>query len=190
MIKDLVLKNRAYRRFYQEVAIERDTLVDLVDVARVSSCGGNIQSLKYVISFTKERNQLIFDNLKWAGYLTDWDGPVEGERPTGYIIILRDNNISKNCFCDHGIASANILNAAVEKGLGGCIFASINRPEIMKALAIPENNEILLVIALGKPKENVILKELEEDGDIKYYRDAEGNHFVPKRKLEQVLLDI
>lgn len=190
MIKDLILKNRTYRRFYEDVKIEESTLKDLVDLARLSSSGANLQPLKYIISYTEEKNNAIFPHLRWAGYLKDWNGPEVGERPTGYVVMLLDKEISKSCFWDHGIACQSILLGAVEKGLGGCMFGSIDREKLIKALNIPERYELLLVIALGKPKEEVVLEELKEAGDIKYYRDENKVHHVPKRKLEDLILDI
>lgn len=190
MVKDLILKNRTYRRFYQEHKISKEELLEFIDIARISSSGGNHQSLKYIPCYTEEHKALIFNNIKWAGYLKDWDGPEEGEKPGAYIIVLQDKSISNNCLWDHGIAAENILLSAVEKGLGGCMFGSVNRDQISRSLNLGDNLEILMVIALGKPKENVVLKDAESDGDIKYYRDKEGNHYVPKRSLKEVVIDI
>ncbi|MBU3207824.1 nitroreductase family protein [Clostridium algidicarnis] len=190
MIKDLILKNRTYRRFYEEKSISKEVLMELIDLARISSSGGNLQSLKYILSNTEKRNELVFDNIKWAGYLKEWHGPEKGERPAAYIIMVQDKDISNNYFWDHGIAAENILLGAVEKDLGGCMFGSVNKLELSKALSLPSNYEILMVIALGTPKENVILEDIDLNGDIKYYRDEEGNHYVPKRKLQDIVLDI
>lgn len=190
MIKDLILKNRTYRRFYEDVKLDESTLKELVDLARLSSSGANLQSLKYIISYTEEKNNTIFPHLRWAGYLKDWNGPEEGERPTGYIVMVADKEISKNYFWDHGIACQSILLGATEKGLGGCMFGSIDREKLIEGLKIPERYELLLVIALGKPKEEVVLEELNEAGDIKYYRDENKVHHVPKRNLEEVILDL
>jgi nitroreductase len=190
MIRDLILKNRTYRRFYQDVTIEKSELESFIDLARLSSSGANLQPLKYIVSNDKEKNTAIFQNIKWAGYLTDWDGPMEGEKPSAYIIILGDTNISKNYWWDHGIASQSILLGAVEKGYGGCMFGAINKPELMSSLNIPEQYEVLVVIALGKPKEEVFLEDLKADGSIKYYRDENQVHHVPKRALKDVILDI
>ena len=132
---------------------------------------------------------MIFPHLGWAGYLKDWSGPIEGERPTGYIIILGDKSIKQSFGCDHGIAAQSILLGAVEKGLGGCMLASVDRREdLMVELGLPDNLLILLVLALGKPKETVVIDPLPEDGDIKYWRDAEGVHHVPKRSLEELIV--
>ena len=132
---------------------------------------------------------MIFPHLGWAGYLKDWSGPIEGERPTGYIIILGDKSIKQSFGCDHGIAAQSILLGAVEKGLGGCMLASVDRREdLMVELGLPDNLLILLVLALGKPKETVVIDPLPEDGDIKYWRDAQGVHHVPKRSLEELIV--
>lgn len=188
MIRDLVIKNRSYRRFYQEVRVEMSVLQELVDLARQSPSAANKQPLKYVLTNQPAVNNLIFDQLAWAGYLKDWSGPAEGEKPAAYILVLADHNISRAINCDHGIAAQSILLGAAELGLGGCILSSINRDKVNEALNIPSHLEILLVIALGKPKEMVILENMPEDGDIKYWRDVEGQHHVPKRALSEIVL--
>jgi nitroreductase len=188
MLKDLVLKNRSYRRFHQEVAIATDTLRELVDLARLSASALNLQPLKYVLSCDLKRNAMIFTHLGWAGYLKDWPGPGEGERPSAYIIILGDTEISRSFGCDHGIAAQSILLGATEKGLGGCMIATVNRQELSKVLEIAPRYEILLVIALGKPKETVVIEKVKPDGDVKYWRDSQGVHHVPKRALDDIII--
>ncbi|NLG49357.1 MAG: nitroreductase family protein [Chloroflexi bacterium] len=189
MLQDLVRKNRSYRRFYEDRPISRDTLVELVDLARLSASGANVQPLKYALSATPEQNAKVFPTLAWAGYLKDWAGPAEGERPTAYIVILCDKEIRASAGCDHGIAAQSIMLGAVEKGLGGCMIGSIKREELRQALDIPERYDILLVLALGVPKERVVLDEVGPDGDIKYWRDSEGTHHVPKRSLQEIIIN-
>lgn len=187
-LKELIMANRSYRRFQQNVPVTQQTLMELVELARLSPSAGNKQPLRFILSCEPEKNSRIFPHLRWAAYLKDWPGPAEGERPAAYIIILGDTRISPAINCDHGIAAQSILLGAVEKGLGGCIIASIEKDELRKELNIPAYLEILLVIALGKPKEKVQLEEVREDGDIKYWRDEQGVHHVPKRKLEDVII--
>ncbi|MDY6801352.1 MAG: nitroreductase family protein [Bacteroidota bacterium] len=189
MIKELITKNRSYRRFYQNHKISTEELKDLVELARLSASGKNLQPLKYYLSADEETNQKIFSTLAWAGYLKDWDGPEEGERPTGYIVILVDTRLTSNYFCDHGIAAQSMLLGAVEKGLGGCIFASIQRKKLKQLLKIDKYFDVLLVIALGKPKEKVVIEEAK-NGDIKYYRDENQIHHVPKRPLNELIISI
>jgi nitroreductase len=189
-LKELVLKNRSYRRFRQEESIERQTLRELVDLARCSASGANHQPLKYILACEQEKNALIFPQLGWAAYLKDWPGPVEGERPSAYIILLGDKHIKESFGIDHGIAAQSILFGATERGLGGCIIATIRKEGLRQLLNIPEHYEILLVLALGVPKEIVQLEEVGADGDIKYWRDEQGTHHVPKRSLDEIILDL
>ena len=188
MLRDLVLQNRSCRRFYQDVPIEFETLREFVDLARLSASGANRQPLKYILSCDPQKNGLIFSCLGWAGYLTEWPGPPEGERPSAHIIILGDTEIHKNFFCDHGIAAQTILLGARERGLGGCIHAGVNRNELSEALGIQPRYEILLVLSLGKPKEKAVIEAIGHDGDIKYWRDSEGVHHVPKRRLDDIII--
>ena len=187
-MRDLVLKNRSYRRFYQEVDINLDTLRELVELARLSASAMNLQPLKYVLSCEPEKNSLIFAHLGWAGYLKDWPGPCEGERPSAYIIMLGDTEISRSFGCDHGIAAQSILLGAAEKGLGGCMIGNIRKEELCRALEIPPRYEILLVLALGRPKETVAIETVKPGGDIKYWRDSNGVHHVPKRPLADLII--
>ncbi len=188
MIRDIVKKNRSYRRFYENVKIEGATLRGLVDLARHSASGGNLQPLKYMFSNDPDKNSTLFKHLIWAAYLKDWPGPEVGERPSAYVIVLCDTNIAKSPGCDHGIACQSILLGATEMGLGGCIIGSIRKKELHESLDIPNHLDILLVVALGKPKETVIIEELGPDGDIKYWRDSQGGHHVPKRKLDDIII--
>lgn len=185
---DLVKKNRSYRRFYQEVPVEKEHLRLMIEAARFSPSSRNIQPLKYYISDRPELNEQIFSSLAWAGYLTDWAGPAEGERPAAYIIQLLDKNISATASCDPGITAQSILLQATELGYGGCIIASVKREAVQKLLHLPDNLEILHVIALGKPRERVVIDDLS-DNEYKYWREEDGTHHVPKRTLEEIILN-
>jgi len=188
MLKDLIVKNRSYRRFHQDVPFSSETLRELVDLARLSASGANKQPLKYILSCDPEKNARIFSCLAWAAYLKDWAGPGEGERPSAYIVVLVDTEISQSAGVDHGIAAQSILLGATEKGFGGCTIASIRKDALREALRIPPRFEILLVLALGKPKEEVRIEPVGPEGDIKYWRDGEGVHHVPKRALEEIII--
>jgi nitroreductase len=189
MIRDLITKNRSYRRFFQEIGIKHETLKELVGLARVSASAANLQPLKYILSCEAQKNALIFPHLAWAGYLKNWGSPSEGERPSAYIIILGDTEISKSFDCDCGIAAQSILLGATEKGLGGCMIGSVQRERLRKALDIPLRYEILLVLALGRPKEKVVLETAKPGGSIEYWRDSEDVHHVPKRPMDEIIVE-
>jgi nitroreductase len=134
------------------------------------------------------KNALIFATLTWAQLLKGWDGPKEGEKPAAYIVILGDKQISPAFGIDPGIAVQSICLGATEKGLGACMLANIKKDVLRKSLAIPERYEILLVIALGKPGEKVVLETVGADGDTAYWNDANDVHHVPKRKLDDIII--
>jgi len=188
MLEKLVLKNRSYRRFDQETPIKLETLRELVDLGRLSASALNLQPLKYALCCDPKKNALIFPNLGWAAYLKDWKGPQEGERPSAYIVVLLDTEIGRSAGCDHGIAAQSILLGATEKGLGGCMIATVNKKGVREVLNIDERYEIILVIALGKPRETVVVENVGADGNIKYWRDSQGVHHVPKRSLDDVIV--
>lgn len=144
--------------------------------------------MKFILSCEKDKNAKIFECLKWAGYLTEWIGPEEGERPSGYIVILEDLTIKQVAGVDHGIAAQTILLGAVEKDMGGCMFGAINKPQLKEYLEISDDYEILLVVALGKPKEKVVVDNVV-NGDIKYWRDDDQVHHVPKRNLDEIIIN-
>jgi nitroreductase len=189
MFRDMVLKNRSYRRFNQEIVIDRTILLELVDLARLSASARNRQPLKYIISCDADKNNKIFDCLTWARDLKDWDGPVEGEKPSAYIVILGDKRISTVFDHDAGIAAQSIMLGAVDKGYGGCILASVNRKNLSSSLNIADIYDIILVLALGSPAEKVVIENIPADGDTRYWRDKDEVHHVPKRPLNDIVIE-
>jgi len=185
--KNLVKENRSCRRFDNAHKIDKQTLRGLVDLARKCASAANMQPLKYVICRDETKNEEIFSCLGWAAYLKDWKGPVKEERPSAYIVILGDHNISDKFWCDHGIASQTMLLGARSMGLGGCMFGAINIKKLKAALNIKDHLEPKLVLALGKPIEKIQIDKLDKDGDIKYWRDENGVHHVPKRNLDDII---
>ncbi len=192
MLKKIISKNRSYRRFYQNIKIELNLLEHFVELARLSPSARNQQALRFFISNEEEKNEQIFKQLTWAGYLKDWDGPKEGEKPVAYIVIISNTDIAKVnlaswIYTDLGIACQSILLGAVEKELGGCIIAAINKANLTKILNLPENLKILTVIALGKPNETIQIEEMKNN-DIKYWRDKNNVHHVPKRNIDEIII--
>ena len=194
MIRDLILKNRSTRKYYQEVAVSRETLMELIDLARLSASGGNRQLLKYYLSCEPEKNNIIFTYIGLRGSPTEpsFGNPPEGERPSAYIIILNDTGLGPHGVMkvDHAIAAQSILLGATEKGLGGCIVGRIKRKELQKALNIPEHYEILLVLTIGKPKETFVIETFGPNTiDSRGWWDEQGVRHIPKRTLEEIIIE-
>ncbi len=195
MLKDLILKNKTYRRFYEDFNVPYDLIRQWIDLVRFVPTARNQQALKYLVITDPELRKELFPTLMWAGYLKDWPGPAEGERPTAYIVIGIDNRISDNytahwTMTDLGIAMQTLLLLAAENNLGGCVIVAMNKKKQREILHIPEYIDIQAVLAIGRPKENVIQFDMKPgENDIKYFRDEQGNHYVPKRPLEEVLMN-
>ncbi len=186
MLYDLVLKNRSYRRFDESVKISEESLLELINLARLSSSAANRQTLKFRLVTSPDECEKVFSLTSWAGYIKD-GAPKKGERPSAYIVILNDNSLFSNNAIDTGIASEAILLGACEKGLGGCMIASFKASPLIEALSIPESLEPKLVIALGKPVETVVIEDMK-DNDVKYWRDDDKVHHVPKRSLDELIV--
>lgn len=167
-----------------------DTLRELIDLARLAPSGYNRQGLKYLLSNSGDLNNKINDCLSWAGYLQDWNSPPEGEKPAAFIIMVRDTSLGASLPQDQGFAAQSILLGAVEKGLGGCFLVNINKRMLGEVLNLDKSYDIEAVIAIGYPKEKVVLEEIDASGDVRYWRDDEQVHHVPKRTLEEIILPI
>ena len=189
MLKDLLLNNRSYRRFFEDETVSYEVLKELIDLARITPSTVNSQPLRFMLVNTPEENKKVFECLAWAGLLKDWKGPSEGERPSAYVIILCDLSVGKDKRYDDGIAAQTIMLGAVEKGLGGCIFGSVQREKLAENLNIDtEKYSVDLVLALGKPKEEVRLIDIPENGSTAYFRDENGVHYVPKHSVEELII--
>jgi nitroreductase len=189
MFKKLMKANRSFRRFDESVRLSKKQITGLIDLTRFCPSAGNLQQLRYFYSIDKRTNQIIFPQLAWAAYLREWDGPLDGERPTAYIVMLGPKEISKYLLIDTGIAAQTILLGAVEMGFGGCQIASAKKDELHKALALPDHLEVILVLAIGKPVEQIVLEKVIDPEDIEYWRDEFAVHHVPKRALKDIIIN-
>lgn len=191
MITKLIYSTRTVRRFREGQPLTHALLTDLVDLARVGGSARNAQVLKYMIITDRGLRQALFPLLGWAGYLSDWPGPVPGERPPAYIICLQEKNLVKGAeaevYCDLGIATQNMLLGAAQQGIFGCRIGAFS-PQVHQVLGLDDRYTVLLVLALGYPAETVILEEMGADQDVRYWRDGEGVHHVPKRRLAEVMV--
>lgn len=190
--KDLVIKNRSYRGFDESVKIARHQLLDMIDCARLAPSSRNLQPLKYFISNTEETNDIILRLTKWAAGLPSLNLPYECHRPAAFIVVCYDKAIGGEIITpflkDVGIVSQTILLAATEMGFNGCMIGNFNPEKLANALSLSENLLPSLVIGLGKADENIILTDIK-NGNTGYYRDEQDNHYVPKRKLEEELIN-
>jgi nitroreductase len=187
-LREVLLRSRSYRRFQQQ-PLDENTLVELLELTRLCPSAANKQPLKYLLAWRPDQNAKIFPHLRWAAALAPWPGPAEGERPTGYIVILGDTRIWRRWDWDCGIVAQTILLGATERGWGGCMIASIDHAALRSALGLPEHLEIVMVVALGMPGETVVLEDGRPD-ERPYWRDAGSVHHVPKRPLAELRMEL
>ena len=189
-LRQLMIADRTVRRFREDMEVSVATLEKLVELTRYCPSGRNAQPLRYVIVNSEEEREKIYPLLKWAGYFQDWDGPEKGERPAAYLIQCLDTKYGQNCLCDDGLQLEAITLGMRTLGLGGCIIKAFNAPRLSEALNIDERYAPRYVLALGYPAEEVRLEDMsgDEDADFKYYRTPDGVHHVPKRQLEELII--
>ncbi len=191
MFKELVLKNRSYRGFNENRIISREELVELVELARLCPSAVNAQPLKYKLIFENQEVIKFRPELNWARALPELQIPHEGMQPTGFIVICLDESVSSDmamCQKDIGITAQTILLGAVEKGLGGCMIGNFSKSKVAEILGLDNHIKPILIVALGEPKEEIIIVEIENGDSTKYFRDENDIHYVPKRKIDDIIL--
>ena len=191
-LRTLLAKDRSVRRFRQNERITDTTLAELVGLTRLCASGRNLQPLKYRLVSSAEECAAVYPLLAWAGYLTDWDGPAEGERPAAYIIQCLDTSLTPNCLCDDGLHLQAVTLGACAKGIGGCIIKSFKAEKLHDTLGLDPSLKILYVLALGYPAEEIRIEDTDgtPGADIRYYRSEDGIHHVPKRPLDELIVKI
>ena len=184
MLIDLVKRARSYRRYDPTKPLSLETLASFVETARLTPSAGNLQKIRALAVTKKDEVETLTREVKWAGYLPDWDGPTEDEAPSAYLILLSpaDTGVSQ---IDVGIFAETVLLAATEKGYGGCMILNFPREALTERYRLGGKYRIELVISLGVPAEKVEIEEVK-DGNIRYYRDENDVHRVPKRPLSEV----
>jgi nitroreductase len=186
-LKELLLSNRSYRRFDNSRTIDESVLTELVNLTRFCASGMNKQPLRYRLVTDADECARVYPCLKWAGYLKDWDGPEEKERPVAYLIQCLDTDCMKSILCDDGLQLEAITLGAVSMGLGACIIKAFNATAVAETLALPAHLEPRYVIALGYPVEKVVLEDMQGE-NVEYWRDSNAIHHVPKRTLDKLII--
>ncbi len=192
MFLDLVKQARSHRGFRQDRKVTRQELEHLVECARFTPAARNDQVLKYYLAEKPETVAAIQPLTKWAGALAELHLPRKGAEPVAYIVICLDGSLAENPAPyqrDVGIVAQTMLLAAAEMGLNGCMIGSFAAGELREKLGLPEAIKPQLLLALGEGTDRIVITDVGEDGSTTYYRDAEDTHYVPKRTLEQLILN-
>ena len=186
--KELTDKNRSHRECASGASIPTELLTEWISNANHSPAAMNLQALKYIILSDKDDVSRILPLTRWATSLSI-KLPPDDHGPAAFIVMLHDTDIApiKPIFMiDVGIAAQTIMLSATEAGFGGCIIGSAAEDDIRNALSLPKNLCPVLLLGLGLPEDEIVLTTA--DGGVKYYRDENNVHYVPKRPLEEIII--
>ena len=189
---ELVAKSRSYRGYDPDRRLTREELERFVACARLAPSSVNRQPLKYYLAWEEEQAAAIQPLTGWAAALREHRLPHPGHCPPAFIVICQDTALAPETdryLKDVGIVAQTMLLAAAEQGLGGCMIGSFPQRKLAEVLHLPEGVLPMLVVAFGKPDETVVLTDAEPDGSVTYYRDENDVHYVPKRRLEDLILN-
>jgi len=192
MLRELVEKNRSYRGFDESRSVSREELLELVDLTRYTASGFNMQPLKYLLICEKDEVEALLPRTKWGAALPQLKLPYPGKHPAAFIVICHDTSLAPNADSAHmdvGIVAQTMMLGAVERGLGGCMIQNFKPGEVKAALGLAEHLVPKLVLGIGKPDEEIHIVGVGENGSMKYYRDENDVHYVPKRDLKDLVIE-
>ncbi|MCD7835784.1 MAG: nitroreductase family protein [Lachnospiraceae bacterium] len=186
-LMDLLKGRRSYRRFEQK---EIDSLIidEILTAARLASSAANRQPLSYIVVEGGNKTEQVFEYTKWAAALPPELGqPKENERPTLFIAVIQNTDISANSDTDAGLAISNMTLAAWNHGVGSCIIANCNKAALSELFGLSVNQKLHTVIGFGYPAHKSIIVPMESGESFSYYLDENKDYIVPKRKLSDIV---
>ena len=191
MFKDIVKKSRSYRGYDESRRISREELLELVDCARFAPSSVNGQPFQYLLVWKKEDVDRLQPLTGWARALPDMKLPHPGKCPTAFVVICQNTEWDPNLnryLRDVGAVAQTMLLAATQEGLGGIMIGNFSPAKVAQEMELPETIVPMLIVAFGKPDEKIVITEIENGQSTQYYRDEQDVHYVPKRKLEDIVL--
>lgn len=195
MFLDLIRKTRSCRRFDNSQKISREKFLELINYARLSGSSGNLQPLRFAVCTSQNSVRKISRSMIWGFFYDDTSAPADEFLPAGFIVIAGDKRVRKDFGIDAGIALQSIMLGAAFQNLAGCAFASWDDKTVRKYVKLSDDHEIVLLVAIGKPSQEILLEELAPGNEnptqqtTKYFLDESEKHHVPKLALADILLE-
>lgn len=185
-LDSLLLKNRSCRGYDHSVPISEDVLRRIVGVNTKIPSARNQQVLRFKLVVDESEVALINNNIKLGGALPHLNLPFPDTEPIAFIVVTSIANVDHNVYIDLGISLQSMLLKSVEIGFNGIIIGAFDAKSISKGLGL--NNLPLAVVAIGKSIEKYRLVDVPSNGSLKYYRDENGVHCVPKLSLDDIII--
>lgn len=166
--------SRQSDRAYSDKAVEKEKLERILEAARLAPSACNAQPWKIIVVSDAEKRMQIADAT--ASKLLAMNHFTR-QAPLQLVVLEENANFTSSVggwatnkhypHIDLGILAAHISLAAADEGLGSCIIGWCDEKKVQKALNIPKNKRVMLVILLGysaqplrtkkrKPKEEIV----------------------------------
>ncbi|MBO7372305.1 MAG: nitroreductase family protein [Bacteroidales bacterium] len=183
-LESLLKRNRSFRGYDRSVEVDRGQLLEMVKTATWVASGMNAQPLRFRL-VTGDETAKVHPLVKLGAALPEEHLPHPGEEPSAYIVICSTVEENRIVDMDLGIAAQSILLKATEMGLGGIFILNFNAAAVQAALSL--QMKPLAVLGIGKPAERIFLMPCNAGDPLAYYR-KEGVHYVPKIKVEDLIV--
>ncbi len=184
-LNQLFLRNRSYRGYDKQRVVTQEELRRIINVNTRIPSARNQQCLRFRPVIAEEADKIL-PFIRLGGALPELHLPFKGTEPNAYIIICSTVPEDRWVSIDLGISAQSMLLKATEMGLNGICIGAFNASMLVEKLSLPYSP--LLIIAIGKGKEDIRIVEVSESDNHAYYRTPEGIHYVPKLKLDDLIV--
>ncbi|PIP55406.1 MAG: NAD(P)H nitroreductase [Bacteroidetes bacterium CG23_combo_of_CG06-09_8_20_14_all_32_9] len=161
---ELVHTRQSVRR-YSAKPVENELVLKCLEAARLAPSASNSQPWRFIIVDEPGLRQKVAQATITQNLINSFSlrAPViiviVVEKPkllTQFAGWLKKREFE---WTDLGITAEHICLQATELGLGTCMIGWFNEPKIIQLLNIPSNKRIGLVITMGYPAENYLLRK-------------------------------
>ncbi len=176
------VQERKSIRAYQDTPVPREKLERILEAGRLAPSAANVEPWHFIVVTDKEKRKALSKGV-FAKFLAQ--APL-------VIVVCGDKKASPDWYAiDAALALENMVLAAVSEGLGTCCVGSFTEADVKKTLKVPENLEVLVMLAVGYSQEKLDLsskllrlvrsrKVLSEVASEEEY----GKRFVPQKIVE------
>ncbi|MBQ6862048.1 MAG: nitroreductase family protein [Alistipes sp.] len=184
-LEKLLRKNRSYRGYDPSFEVREDQLRRIVAVNTLIPSARNSQALRFRLVTRREAHKVL-PHIRLGGALPHLHLPYPGTQPEAFIVVMSAIEPDHYIYIDLGISAQSMLLQATEIGLNGIMIGACDKERLQEELQLPYRP--LLVIALGRGNEQIRLVEIGAEESHSYYRDEAGVHYVPKVRLEDLII--